>query len=1444
MAKKYYSETQNRTPRPRSKRLRALGGGAASAGGATVVSVTGGSSEPSGDGHTHTNKPALDEISTDEERYLYLTKEDTPEDSEAAVFTKEKVKAGFADKSKESESAKEADHATKSDEALHADEANNAKKWDGHVFDDYLDQPVRTSDEVAFNGVRTEKVESASGFEEGLLGKGFQLQQKSDGKSRLEVDELLVRMKAYFASLEIRELSYVGGNYVFSSAGSRIYYVEKVADGWKCYFYSDDGTTSTMNYWKVGDQARCQTFNIEEGTHTSASNKYYWRKVTAVGSGRIEGKKNADGSDDLTEYKWAVLSDTDFDGDDVPEPDDRIVQMGSRNIESRQGLIYLVVEGENAPAIMEYSGVGAEYPYYVLPEPTLLLSPKKNIIHGEFHSVAYGGGGSGSINQQIQDLMNQLEEVKAQNDQKMDIWFYSHSPLPTNDNTSEVNAPASEWVTDEQKALHIHDLFYDTSRNAGSAGGRAWKWVFEDNHYFWAEVTDQDTLAALEKIADVASDGILTGGAEKSRVLVDWNACVSEYDKYVGQAEEFKKQKPEFVTVTLDAYKTAFIGLGTLLNGGAAWAVSDGVPSWLVNIQEDTTIPDPENYREAWAVYYSALSALLKAITDAAKALADDAQEAADDAQETADGAVDQLENMAADNIITLQEKLTLSHLWDNVKATHTELDAEAVKYAVAHTDYDKAFNAISTLVEKILASTTDYTLTTSDGYTTKWSAYYTQESALYAAIVTAAKKVADDAQKTAEDAQNTAEHRMQFFASQPTPPYNVGDMWLDSSIIKVCTKARTKSETFHSEDWKQFTDYSSVQDPRILLAAFANAYYNSYKDKLQQSGNVNIFINTAANDSPAGSIKYDAQGGSIFMCSSGTNSWVRPTSISNGTTIATTIDALYNCMGAVTLTVYSNVPATGMKQYDIVIRTVSYYDHFKKENISGKCEILMYNGTCWEVLQESVTSIIDNLGDQLRLIVFGSNGTNEVDSSGLITRTTFNELFSQKVTTDANGLITNINKSGLLTENDFVTLYSEAIKNDGTIVKRSEISAFVTKDANGYLQSGVKIKADNIELEGVVSANKNFKIDQYGNLIAVNATVTGTLNVKSGKIGGFWVSGTGLTNQNQDPDDEDNYGKFNNDAYIIFRNDNHNCFAGIGGNILPASSGARGVARFENEDESDQWGFGRNYALLVSAKNGSQNDAIYISGGCITRLAVKTQSITSSGNTINAGTGSVVFLNTSSINTYLPDVFHYDDGHIIKMKNVNGKNVNIYPGTSEYLVKASTLSWYDKGIAVTYYDSSYYKAAILTNKNPVKVQIVLPDGYTLYVQQWKTNDESKTLSSLTSSDGLIKNETYTGKGTKTIYCDAECGTVVIMLFKSYNTITSYEASNVIGTIKVTFNAYISADRSDVYTKSNPDNLESAGDAAEYVYHSEVFVQKDNKYYKGCWVQYKHPRDW
>ena len=100
MDKKYTAVTTNRTPRPRSQRLREQGIGSVAS---TVVlnGDTGGSSVPSGDGHTHANKSALDQISTDSQGYEYLTRlvEATdPETGETSLQqVTEKVKAGYAD---------------------------------------------------------------------------------------------------------------------------------------------------------------------------------------------------------------------------------------------------------------------------------------------------------------------------------------------------------------------------------------------------------------------------------------------------------------------------------------------------------------------------------------------------------------------------------------------------------------------------------------------------------------------------------------------------------------------------------------------------------------------------------------------------------------------------------------------------------------------------------------------------------------------------------------------------------------------------------------------------------------------------------------------------------------------------------------------------------------------------------------------------------------------------------------------------------------------------------------------------------------------------------------------------------------------------------------------------------------------------------------------------
>ena len=134
---------------------------------------------------------------------------------------------------------------------------------------------------------------------------------------------------------------------------------------------------------------------------------------------------------------------------------------------------------------------------------------------------------------------------------------------------------------------------------------------------------------------------------------------------------------------------------------------------------------------------------------------------------------------------------------------------------------------------------------------------------------------------------------------------------------------------------------------------------------------------------------------------------------------------------------------------------------------------------------------------------------------------------------------------------------------------------------ANETIIVGGKINTTLINAELIVTAALLAKLVKVTELVAEHLTVTG-----SSKIAGFSVSGNGLTNT-----------PFNNDAYVIFRNDAHKCFAGIGGNVLPTSSGLRAVARFENEDTSNWWGLNRNIATLFSAKNGRYNHAFLGSG-------------------------------------------------------------------------------------------------------------------------------------------------------------------------------------------------------------------------------------------------------
>ena len=96
----YKLTAYKRGARPRSKRLRELGGSGTVGGGTSIVNISGSGNVVSANDHNHENKNALDQISTDADGYQYLTRQKDAIDDEGnsiIEYITEKVKAGFAD---------------------------------------------------------------------------------------------------------------------------------------------------------------------------------------------------------------------------------------------------------------------------------------------------------------------------------------------------------------------------------------------------------------------------------------------------------------------------------------------------------------------------------------------------------------------------------------------------------------------------------------------------------------------------------------------------------------------------------------------------------------------------------------------------------------------------------------------------------------------------------------------------------------------------------------------------------------------------------------------------------------------------------------------------------------------------------------------------------------------------------------------------------------------------------------------------------------------------------------------------------------------------------------------------------------------------------------------------------------------------------------------------
>lgn len=226
--------------------------------------------------------------------------------------------------------------------------------WEGIAFGEQSDSNVLG---ISSDGIATLKEVVSAAFRSGALGSGFKLgDYNGGGDSYLEVDRLLVRKTAEFIKLVIRELQSVGGEIVLSPASMKISKVDFLPKGtllpeygtyplrydvYRCSFLTKRNGEEITNPFAVNDLVRCQTFNIKEGTTANAKNKYYWRRVTAVGTDYID---------------ILALSGGNY-GDSQPEVGDELVQMGNTTDVARQSVLYLSAYGSDSPSIKLYKGV-------------------------------------------------------------------------------------------------------------------------------------------------------------------------------------------------------------------------------------------------------------------------------------------------------------------------------------------------------------------------------------------------------------------------------------------------------------------------------------------------------------------------------------------------------------------------------------------------------------------------------------------------------------------------------------------------------------------------------------------------------------------------------------------------------------------------------------------------------------------------------------------------------------------------------------------------------------------------------------------------------------------------------------------------------------------------------------------------------------------------------
>jgi len=239
-----------------------------------------------------------------------------------------------------------------------------------------------------------------------------------------------------------------------------------------------------------------------------------------------------------------------------------------------------------------------------------------------------------------------------------------------------------------------------------------------------------------------------------------------------------------------------------------------------------------------------------------------------------------------------------------------------------------------------------------------------------------------------------------------------------------------------------------------------------------------------------------------------------------------------YRCATAGTLRIrFENVDKTGFENFNSfdVEETLAVTTGYKQYTCDG-----LWNGT--GDFKLSFTGDI-----YLYMLILS---TDKVESLAYRYRSLFEQ--SAKLThlaqqyLDANGNI--LASSGFMIKAEGTGIYCQDANGNLALIGVGR----QVDDGNGGTRMVIKLTADNIELEGLVTANQNFKILNDGSIEAKNGKFRGQVNADSGEIGGFTIGSTMIGTG----DETGGNGLFLTNSMIGFNTSNRQAILGTWNNL------------------------------------------------------------------------------------------------------------------------------------------------------------------------------------------------------------------------------------------------------------------------------------------------------